>query len=74
MHNDSKRNKNSVQVKTESRPILIVAIGASAGGIEAVTEMLKHLSPNTGMAFVYIQHLIKGYENEGFGSNGQDAR
>jgi two-component system, chemotaxis family, CheB/CheR fusion protein len=35
----------------------IVAIGASAGGIEAVSELLKNLSPDTGMGFVLIQHL-----------------
>ena len=40
-----------------SKPFPIVAIGASAGGIEAVTQLLKNLSPETGMAFVYIQHL-----------------
>ncbi|GAB3883199.1 PAS domain-containing protein [Spirosoma agri] len=38
-------------------PIPIVAIGASAGGIEAVSELLRHLSPTTGLAYVYIQHL-----------------
>lgn len=35
----------------------IVGIGASAGGIEAVSELLSHLPSNTGMAFVVIQHL-----------------
>jgi two-component system CheB/CheR fusion protein len=37
--------------------ITIVAIGASAGGIEAVTEMMNHLQADTGMAFVLVQHL-----------------
>jgi two-component system CheB/CheR fusion protein len=36
---------------------LIVAIGASAGGLEAVTELFRNLPPDTGMAFVLIQHL-----------------
>jgi two-component system CheB/CheR fusion protein len=36
---------------------LIAAIGASAGGIEALTEMMKLLPADTGMAFVLIQHL-----------------
>src|SRR5580658_1344078 len=35
----------------------IVAIGASAGGIEALTELMTHLPSNTGMAFVLVQHL-----------------
>lgn len=35
----------------------VVAIGASAGGIEAFQELLEHLSPTTGLAYVYIQHM-----------------
>lgn len=35
----------------------MVGIGASAGGLEAVSELLKHLPSKTGMAFVFIQHL-----------------
>jgi len=37
--------------------IPIVGIGASAGGLEALTELLKQLPPDTGPAFVIIQHL-----------------
>jgi two-component system CheB/CheR fusion protein len=36
---------------------VIVGIGASAGGLEAVTELLEHLPESTGMAFVVVQHL-----------------
>ncbi|MFN0151328.1 MAG: CheR family methyltransferase [bacterium] len=35
----------------------IVGVGASAGGLEAFTELLKHLPLDTGMAFVLVQHL-----------------
>ena len=35
----------------------IVGIGASAGGLEAFTQLLRALSPDTGMAFVLVQHL-----------------
>src|SRR5260221_8535029 len=35
----------------------IVGIGASAGGLEAFTELLKHLPLDTGMGFVLVQHL-----------------
>ncbi len=35
----------------------IVCVGASAGGLEAFTELLNHLPDDTGMAFVLIQHL-----------------
>jgi two-component system CheB/CheR fusion protein len=35
----------------------VVAVGASAGGLEAFTELLNHLPPSTGMGFVLLQHL-----------------
>ena len=35
----------------------IVGIGASAGGLAAFTQLLKHLPTDTGMGFVLIQHL-----------------
>jgi two-component system, chemotaxis family, CheB/CheR fusion protein len=35
----------------------IVGVGASAGGLEAFTQLLKHLPTDTGMAFVLVQHL-----------------
>ena len=36
---------------------LVVGVGASAGGLEAFSELLRHLPPDTGMAFVLVQHL-----------------
>ncbi len=38
-------------------PIPIVAIGASAGGLDAFTQLLRALPADTGLAFVLIQHL-----------------
>jgi PAS domain S-box-containing protein len=35
----------------------IVGVGASAGGLEAFSELLRHLPEKTGMAFVLVQHL-----------------
>ena len=35
----------------------IVGIGASAGGLEAFLQLLKSLPSDTGMAFIFIQHL-----------------
>lgn len=43
------------EVKETAFPI--VGIGASAGGLEASTELLKNLPSDTGMAFVLVQHL-----------------
>lgn len=41
----------------------VVGIGASAGGLKAVRELLKHLPDDTGMAFVLIQHLNPNHES-----------
>src|SRR5512142_1490007 len=35
----------------------IVAIGASAGGLDAYSELFRALPTDTGMAFVLVQHL-----------------
>ena len=37
--------------------LTIVAIGASAGGIEALSDLMSCLPVDTGMAFVLVQHL-----------------
>jgi two-component system CheB/CheR fusion protein len=39
----------------------IVGIGASAGGLEAVSELLAELPAATGMAYVLVQHLDPGH-------------
>src|SRR5262252_3958125 len=58
----AKVSSSSKQISTGSTSpgdgdFVVVAIGASAGGIEAVTELVKHLPADTGMGFVLIQHL-----------------
>ena len=35
----------------------VVGVGASAGGLDAFTALLKALPADTGMAFVLIQHM-----------------
>ena len=41
----------------------IVGIGASAGGLEAFSSLLKALSPKLGMAFVFVPHLDPSRES-----------
>jgi two-component system CheB/CheR fusion protein len=43
--------------------LLVVGIGASAGGLEAFTETLKNLPDDTGMSFVLVQHLDPKHES-----------
>jgi len=45
----------------------VVGIGASAGGLEALQEFFKNITPTPDVAFVVIQHLspdYKSYMNE----------
>ena len=41
----------------------IVGIGASAGGLEAFTQLLQHIPVTTGLAFVLVQHLDPTHES-----------
>lgn len=38
------------------RPVAIVGIGSSAGGLEALTTFLDNLPGDTGLAFVVVSH------------------
>jgi two-component system, chemotaxis family, CheB/CheR fusion protein len=40
---------------------LIVGIGASAGGLEAMEEFFRHTPPSSGMAFVVVSHQHAGH-------------
>lgn len=50
-------NKSRLSRSDFSPDFAIVAIGASAGGLEALQELLKNLPADTGMAFTIVQHL-----------------
>ena len=41
----------------------IVGIGASAGGLEALEQFFTHVSPNSGLAYVVVQHLDPAKES-----------
>ena len=44
-------------LREETLSVPVVGVGASAGGLEAFTQMLRALPVDTGMAFVLVQHL-----------------
>ena len=41
----------------------IVGVGASAGGLESFTQLFEKLPVDTGMAFVFVQHLAASHES-----------
>ncbi|CAN5857294.1 chemotaxis protein CheB [soil metagenome] len=50
------------QVVTDTAP-LVVGIGASAGGLEALQHFFDHLAADTEMAFVVVQHLSPDFKS-----------
>lgn len=55
----SKPSTSSQKRPAQTVAFPIVGIGASAGGLEAVTHLLKHLPADTGIGFVLVVHHIK---------------
>ena len=53
--------------RLEREPALnfpVAGIGASAGGLEAFVQLLKALPPDTGTAFVLVQHLDPKHDSQ----------
>ncbi|MFN2374390.1 MAG: CheR family methyltransferase [Cyclonatronaceae bacterium] len=49
--------------KKSENPFPVVAIGASAGGLSAFKELLRAISDEPGMAFLFVQHLDPDHES-----------
>ena len=45
------------QIKHSKKPFRIVGVGCSAGGLEALDGFFSHTAPNSGLAYVVVQHL-----------------
>jgi two-component system CheB/CheR fusion protein len=57
-------NRAADKVEPEkSPPFPIVAIGGSAGGLEAFKQLLGSLPSDTGMAFVFLLHMPKDHQS-----------
>ena len=46
-----------------SEDFLIVGIGASAGGVQAIKRFFEHVPADSGMAFVVVLHLSPEFES-----------
>lgn len=53
----------SATAPADGARIPVIGIGASAGGLEALREMLSVARPPTNMAFVVVQHLDPNHES-----------
>src|SRR5471032_3331062 len=47
----------TVSDEVDRRSFPIVGIGASAGGLHAICELIAEIRPDSGMAFLVVQHL-----------------
>ncbi len=60
--NEQKKTVGS-PIDTREAPSYIVGIGGSAGGLEAFERFFAGIPPDTGMAFVVVQHLDPTHES-----------
>ena len=60
----SEAEAEELSKEPEGAPFPVVGIGASAGGLEAFTQVLNALSVSTGMAFVLVQHLDPAHDSQ----------
>lgn len=73
MTSNHKKSSSSLKATAASDPDLpserdrsrprVVGVGASAGGLEAFTRLLKRLPTTTGLGFVLVQHLNPNYKS-----------
>ena len=49
--------------ESSNKEIYIAAVGASAGGLEALNKFFENISDDPGLAFVVIQHLSPDHES-----------
>ena len=64
MRRRSQKGKPSSDFGGKGNSFPIVGVGASAGGLEAFTALLKALPADTGMAFLLVQHLDPTHESK----------
>ncbi len=48
---------------SEGEHLLVVGVGASAGGLDAFERFLRRVPPASGIAFVLVQHLDPEHES-----------
>ena len=57
-----KETEEKITAGTQSSSI-VIGIGASAGGLEALQQFFSYMPPNSGLSFVVVQHLSPDYKS-----------
>lgn len=58
------RSYTSLVNEPSANPFPVVGVGASAGGLEPLSQLLEGLSSQRGIAVVVVQHLDPHYESQ----------
>lgn len=62
-----KKDVSETRVDSVLMPVTVpthyVAVGASAGGLEAIEAFFSHMPPESGLSFIVIQHLSPDYKS-----------
>lgn len=58
------RTKAEAQLEEKPDDFLIVGIGASAGGIQALQEFFRQVPADSGMAYIVILHLSPDHDSQ----------
>ncbi len=57
------RERGSVSDAEATKPLFVVGVGASAGGLEALETLLRAAPPDAGLAYVVVQHLSPDHKS-----------
>jgi two-component system CheB/CheR fusion protein len=56
-------NTNLISPEATHQDFPIIGVGASAGGLEAFKDFLSAIAPDSGMAYVLVQHLDPSHDS-----------
>jgi two-component system CheB/CheR fusion protein len=59
----SKKTDSSAQKTINKKELYVVGVGASAGGLDAIEQLLGSSPEDTGLAFVIITHLERSHSS-----------
>lgn len=55
--------EDSEDLRDFKAPVAVVGIGASAGGLESLERLFDHMTPDSGLTFIVIQHLSPDFKS-----------
>ena len=55
--------QGAAKIRDETKPVAVVGLGASAGGIAVLQQFFTDMAPDSGLAFVVVMHLSPDHES-----------